>query len=162
MTLDWCIEVALLGLLAFSSWPPPRTRLILRQPRLLSDMVEAEFDQHTRLYVVTHVRAGGSTTTTPLVADWHQIATYAAQCSGEIGTLYVCVLHGVQKWYWQWGLMTDAPADANRSRRDGRLRHTKPYDCRQRIDAVLEALEALEDRSTPSPCRWRRRPRTTG
>lgn len=158
MTLDWCIEVALLSLLAFSSWPPPRAHLILRQPRLLSDMVEAEFDQHTRLYVVTHVRAGGSTTTTPLVANWHQIATYATQCSSEIGTLYVCVLHGVQKWYWQWGLMTDAPADAARNRRDGRLRHTKPYDCRQRIDAVLEALE---DRRTPSPCRFRRRPRTT-
>ncbi|MFI7028012.1 hypothetical protein ACIBK1_04810 [Microbispora rosea] len=157
MTLDWCIEVALLGLLAFSSWPLSRARL-LRQPRLLSDIVEAEFDQNTRLYVVTHVRVGGSTTT-PLVADWHQIATYAAQCSGEIGTLYVCVLHGMQKWYWQWGLMTDAPADATRGRRDVRLRHTKPYDCRQRIDAVLEALE---DRRTPSACRFRRRPRTIG
>lgn len=158
MTLDWCIEVALLSLLTVSAWPPHRTGLIRRQPRLLSDVVEAEFDQHTRLYVVTHVRVGGSTTT-PLVADWHQIATYAAQCSGEIGTLYVCVLHGVQKWYWQWGLMTDAPADATRSRRDVRLRHTKPYGCGRRLDTVLEELT---ERRAPAVCRFRRRPRTIG
>ncbi|MGI5162010.1 hypothetical protein [Microbispora sp. CA-102843] len=158
MTLDWCIEVALLGLLAASAWPPSRAGLTRQQPRLLGDVVEAEFDQHLRLYVLTHVRADGSTTT-PLVADWDQITAYAAQCSSEIGTLYVCVLHGVQKWYWQWGLMTDAPADASGGRRDGRPRHAKPYGCRRRLDAVLEELA---ERRTPPVCRFRRRPRTIG
>ncbi|MEN3537981.1 hypothetical protein AAH991_22895 [Microbispora sp. ZYX-F-249] len=158
MTLDWCIEVALLSLITFSSWPPPRAGLVRRQPRLLSDVVEAEFDRHTRLYVLTHVRAGGSTTT-PLVATWDQITAYAAHCSDDIDTLYVCVLHGLQKWYWQCGLKTDAPAGTTGGRRTGSRRHAKPYECRQRIDAVLEALE---DRRTPSACRFRRRPRTTG
>ncbi|MEU6424595.1 hypothetical protein ABZ860_01760 [Microbispora sp. NPDC046973] len=159
MTLDWCIEVALLGLLTVSAWPPHRTGLVRRRPRLLSDVAEAEFDQHTRLYVLTHVRTGGTTTTTPLVADWDQITTYAAQCSSEIDTLYVCVLHGVQKWYWQWGLMTDAPAEASGGRRDGRLRHAKTYRCRQRLNAVLEELAG---RRTPPVCRFRRRPGTVG
>ncbi|TQS27192.1 hypothetical protein [Microbispora sp. KK1-11] len=158
MTLDWCVEVALLGLLTVSTWPPHRTGPIRRQPRLLSDVAEAEFDQHTRLYVLTHVRAEGATTT-PLVADWDQITAYAARCSDEIDTLYVCVVHGVQKWYWQWGLMTDAPADATGGRRDRRPRHVKPYGCRRRLDA---ALEELTKRRTPPVCRFRRRPGTIG
>ena len=158
MSLDWCAEVALLGLLAFSAWPAPRADLVRRRPHLLSDVAEAEFDKHTRLYVLTHVRTGGSTTT-PLVAAWDEIATYAKRCSTEAGTLYVCVLQGRWKWYWQCGLPTDAPAGAIGGTRRGNPRPVKPYECRQRIDAVLDALA---EQPAPLLCRFRRRPETTG
>ncbi|WP_169949794.1 hypothetical protein [Microbispora sp. H11081] len=159
MTLDWCVEVALLSLLTFSAWPPPRAGLVRRQPRLLSDVAEAEFDRHTRLYVLTHVRAGGPTTTTPLVATWDQVTAYAAHCSTEADTLYVCVLHGLRKWYWQCGLTIDAPVDLTGGARPGSRPHAKPYECLHKIDAVLEALE---DRRAPQACRFRRRPRPIG
>ncbi|MFC0866342.1 hypothetical protein ACFHYQ_29020 [Sphaerimonospora cavernae] len=107
MTLDLWVEAVLLGLLTVSAWPRWRAGLIRRQPCLISDIAEAEFDQHTQMYVLTSVRAGRSTTT-PVIATWDQITAYAAKCSTDIDTLYVCVVRGAQKWYWRYGLMADA------------------------------------------------------
>ena len=150
MTLDWWVDGTLLGLLTVSALPPGRARL-MRQPRLLGGVPE-ELDDHTEMYVLTSVR-GGRSTTIQVIATWEQVVAYAAERSMDVGTLYVCVLLGIRKWYWRCGLMTDdvfrAPArsHATRSRHRRQVRHGLE---------LAEALNALA-RRTSALSRLRRR-----
>ncbi|WP_440072229.1 hypothetical protein [Streptosporangium sp. OZ121] len=90
--------------LAGLAWPAWLTFLFWHRPQLL-DGVETMFD---KIEVYTLVSVGAERCTTTLItATWDQVAAQAVKRSTEIGSVYVCVLHGVREWYWQYGRMTN-------------------------------------------------------
>uniref|UniRef100_UPI003F491CAC hypothetical protein n=1 Tax=Microtetraspora malaysiensis TaxID=161358 RepID=UPI003F491CAC len=119
----------LLGVLTASAWPPWRQAILGLEEPFINSPAGAGCDETAEVYAFTGIYAGRSATVT-MTASWDQITMYAAKRSTDMDILYVCVSQGIQRWYWQYGYMTDAPVEA---RERGLSAHCQPQLARSAL-----------------------------
>ncbi|MGI5493908.1 hypothetical protein [Microtetraspora malaysiensis] len=123
--MDWWVMGTLLGVLTASAWPPWRQAILGLEEPCINSPAGAGCDEKAEVYAFTGVYAGRSATVT-MIASWDQITMYAAKRSTNMDILYVCVSQGIQRWYWQYGYMTDAPAITSEDRERELSAHCQP------------------------------------
>ncbi|WP_433227391.1 hypothetical protein [Microtetraspora malaysiensis] len=141
---DWWVMGTLLGVLTASAWPPWRQAILGREEPCINGPAGAGCDERAEAYAFTGIYAGRSATVT-MIASWDQITMYAAKRSTEMDILYVCVSQGIQRWYWQYGYMTDAPAITSEARERELSTRSQPQLARSALtdDAAVSWWPAI-------------------